>query len=192
VPSHNDIINKLHEYHIESAYHEYFNCKNGCENHPTLLWQMNKKSTFHIDYCFISKYFLIENVQVGSIEEWKKLKFSDHCPLIVELKNRNGDLKYEDLIPLCGGITTNKQLDEKLAENFEKYKGGKISENELMLINGELIDEDNNQRELEIEKIIANAEAQRITLPKGLKNEVVLSAPIESEIQACLKYDNSR
>ncbi|GHV90215.1 hypothetical protein AGMMS50268_07180 [Spirochaetia bacterium] len=31
VPSHNDIINKLKEYNIESVYHKYYNCKNGSE-----------------------------------------------------------------------------------------------------------------------------------------------------------------
>ena len=37
IPSHNDIIDKLKEYNIESVYHKYFNCENGNENDPTLL-----------------------------------------------------------------------------------------------------------------------------------------------------------
>ena len=192
VPSQQDIINKLQEYFIKSAYHKYFNCRNGQEKHPTLLWQMNKESAFHIDYCFVSKYFIIKSVQIGSVNEWEKSKLSDHCPLIVDLQNRNGDLKYEDLIPLCGGITTSKELDEKILENLKKQERGEISEEELVRLNGELIDEDNRKRAEEINKIIADAKASGVTLPEGLEDEVIPLAPRESEIQACLNYGNSR
>jgi len=89
VPSHNDIINKLKEYNIESAYHLFFNCENGQEKDSTLLWQMDKNKTFHIDYCFISRFFEIINVQIESTEEWEKSKLSDHCPLIVDVEVKN-------------------------------------------------------------------------------------------------------
>jgi len=36
-PSHNDIINKLKKYNIESAYHKFYNCIDGEEKDPTLL-----------------------------------------------------------------------------------------------------------------------------------------------------------
>lgn len=84
VPSHKDIINKFNEYGIISAYHTYFNCENGQEKDKTLIWQMNKNTSFHIDYCFASKGFIIKNVQVIGIDEWELNKLSDHCPLIVE------------------------------------------------------------------------------------------------------------
>ena len=83
VPSHNDIINKLKEYHIESAYHKFNNCEDGQEKDPTLLW---RDMTFHIDYCFVSKHFVIENVEIGSMEELKETKLSDHRPLIADLR----------------------------------------------------------------------------------------------------------
>jgi exonuclease III len=51
--SHKDIINKLKEYGIESAYHKYYNCENGNEKEPTLLWRMDKNNKYHIDYCFV-------------------------------------------------------------------------------------------------------------------------------------------
>ena len=83
VPTHNDIINKLKEYNIESAYHKFFNCEDGFEKDPTLLWQ---NQTFHIDYCFVSSNFEINNVQIESVEELKNAKLSDHCPLIVDVE----------------------------------------------------------------------------------------------------------
>ena len=86
MPSHNNIIDKLKEYNIESAYHKFYSCENGNENDPTLLWQMNRSKTYHIDYCFASSDFDIENVKIGSIEEWENTKYSDHCPLIIEFK----------------------------------------------------------------------------------------------------------
>jgi endonuclease/exonuclease/phosphatase family metal-dependent hydrolase len=86
VHSHNDIILKLKEYGIESAYHNYFNCNNGNENDPTLLWMMKKEQKFHIDYCFISKNYKIKNVEIGSISEWEESKLSDHCPIIVDIE----------------------------------------------------------------------------------------------------------
>ena len=85
-PSHYDIINKLNEYGIESAYHKYNNCINGNENDPTLLWQMDKTKKFHIDYCFISKDYKINDIKIGSIEEWEEYKLSDHCPIIMKIE----------------------------------------------------------------------------------------------------------
>jgi len=86
VHSHNNIIDKLKEYSIESAYHKSNNCKNGDENDPTLLWQMNIDKKYHIDYCFISKDFKINNINIGSLDEWNENKLSDHCPLIIEIE----------------------------------------------------------------------------------------------------------
>jgi endonuclease/exonuclease/phosphatase family metal-dependent hydrolase len=86
VHSHNDIIKKLKGYNIESAYHKYFNCENGNEKDPTLLWKMDINNKFHIDYCFISNNYKTKNVTVGSLEEWGKNKLSDHCPIMVEIE----------------------------------------------------------------------------------------------------------
>ena len=89
VPSHNDIIGYLREYNIESCYHKYYNCKDGSEIHPTLLWQNKIDQQFHIDYCFSSLDFEIKNVDIGSLVEWEQTKLSDHCPLIVDLEFKN-------------------------------------------------------------------------------------------------------
>ena len=84
-PSHNDIIEKLKQYGIESAYHKHNKCIDGNENDPTLLWQMDKNKQFHIDYFFVSKNYSIKNVSVGTLDEWEKDKLSDHCPIIIEI-----------------------------------------------------------------------------------------------------------
>ena len=86
IHSHNDIIKKLHEYNIESVYHKYHNCINGNEKDPTLLWQMDMNKKYHIDYFFISENYKIKSVNVGSLKEWEENKFSDHCPLIIEIE----------------------------------------------------------------------------------------------------------
>ena len=86
VPSHNDIINKLKDYGIESAYHIYNNVIDGNENEPTLLWKMDKENKFHIDYCFISKDINLLKINIGTLSEWENTKLSDHCPLIIELE----------------------------------------------------------------------------------------------------------
>jgi exonuclease III len=86
VHSHNDIIEKLHEYNIESVYHKYHNCANGNEKDPTLLWQMDINKRFHIDYCFISKNYKIKSINICSLKDWEKNKLSDHCPLIIEIE----------------------------------------------------------------------------------------------------------
>jgi len=84
VPSHNDIIDKLKEYKIESAYHKYFNCENGNEKEPTELHCMDINKKYHVDYCFMSSNFKLKNVEIGDLIEWEKTKYSDHCPIIVD------------------------------------------------------------------------------------------------------------
>jgi exonuclease III len=84
IPSHQDIINKLSEYGIESAYHKYYECENGKEKDPTEFYKMNINKKYHVDYCFLSSNFKIKEVKVGGLVEWKENKFSDHCPISVE------------------------------------------------------------------------------------------------------------
>ena len=85
-PSHNDIIEKLREYNIESAYHKYYNCINGNEKEPTEFYLMDENKKYHVDYCFASGNFSITDVKVGSLAEWRKTKYSDHCPISIDLK----------------------------------------------------------------------------------------------------------
>ncbi len=85
LPSHKSIVDKLLEYNIESAYHKYFICDHGQEENPTELFRMDINKQYHVDYCFFSKDYELKNVEVENLDEWKKTKYSDHCPIMVEL-----------------------------------------------------------------------------------------------------------
>ena len=84
-PHNSQIFAKLKEYGIESAYHKIHACSDYDEEAPTLLWQMKKEQKFHCDYCFVSSDYKINSVNIGSVDEWEKMKFSDHLPVIVDL-----------------------------------------------------------------------------------------------------------
>ena len=47
---------------------------------------MDKNNKFHIDYCFLSEDYVLENVKIGTIDEWENNLLSDHCPIMVEVK----------------------------------------------------------------------------------------------------------
>ena len=81
--NHANVIEKLAELNIFSAYHHHLNQIPGEENHPTFYLYRHRDKPYHIDYCFASKEFidLIENVEIGIYDDWNKL--SDHKPLQV-------------------------------------------------------------------------------------------------------------
>jgi endonuclease/exonuclease/phosphatase family metal-dependent hydrolase len=45
----------------------------------------NRGRPYHIDYCFVPKSWTahIRSVDIGTYEAW--IKYSDHCPLVVDL-----------------------------------------------------------------------------------------------------------
>jgi len=71
---------------LESAYHQFENCRYGEEPEPTLYWRMSKTHVYHIDYCFVPNDWFHKRMQVtlGRPERW--LHFSDHVPLVVEVE----------------------------------------------------------------------------------------------------------
>jgi len=85
-PPHSQLIGKLAEYRIESAYHKHKNCNDCDETVPTLFWTMNKERKYHCDFCFISSDYKLDNVNIETEEEWEKHKLSDHCPLIIDVE----------------------------------------------------------------------------------------------------------
>ena len=123
--THNNIINKLKENKIESAYHKYFNIENGNEKDTTLFWRMDKNAKFHCDYCFVSPDFEIKNVKIEAIADWEKTKLSDHCPLIIELAlNKTNLIKIKNIFEYefkNWNITLPK-------ENFDKREQGYIQQ----------------------------------------------------------------
>ena len=85
-PPHSQLIGKLKEYGLESAYHKYHNCMDCDEITPTLFWTMNKDKKYHCDFCFVSSDYRVKNIIIESAEIWEKHKLSDHCPLIIDIE----------------------------------------------------------------------------------------------------------
>ena len=84
VVSHSMTVKKLLDMHIQSAYHVHLAQIQGQEIHPTFHMYRHENKPYHIDYCFISPYFLkrLTTVEVGDYQYWKTC--SDHSPLTVE------------------------------------------------------------------------------------------------------------
>ncbi|MCI2254771.1 hypothetical protein L2D08_10385 [Domibacillus sp. PGB-M46] len=74
------------EHGLESCYHYFSKEEYGSERHATYYHYGKRDRPFHIDYCMVSKEIL-QNVQkfyIGESEEWGA--FSDHLPLILDIK----------------------------------------------------------------------------------------------------------
>jgi len=84
--SHSMTVNKLSDMQIHSAYHSHFSQVQGKEIHPTFYLYRHENKPYHIDYCFMSNYFMerLMNVEIGAYENWKK--YSDHSPLIINFR----------------------------------------------------------------------------------------------------------
>jgi exonuclease III len=86
VANHSNIVKFLDDNNINSAYHYYYNQKQGEEKNPTLYLQRKENKPYHIDYCFASKSFLkrLTDVRIGTYQDW--IKYSDHTPLIINFE----------------------------------------------------------------------------------------------------------
>ena len=80
-----DIIKILGSSGIQSTYHSFFRENFGDETRPTLFMYHKINRPYHVDYCFVSKNFELENVEIGNYAEWAN--YSDHMPLIVTFEN---------------------------------------------------------------------------------------------------------
>ena len=70
-------------FNFRSSYHEYFKEGLGNESRGTLFHTKNRKKPYHIDYCYY-KNFDLHRTQIENFDYW--IKYSDHLPLIVDLK----------------------------------------------------------------------------------------------------------
>lgn len=86
IGNHSDVVKRLEEKKIYSSYHLYHRQEQGKEKHPTLYMYRHKDKPYHIDYCFISGDLvpLLHSVRVGGHKFWSQ--YSDHVPVIVELR----------------------------------------------------------------------------------------------------------
>jgi exonuclease III len=71
------------EFGLISSYHTKCVVAQGEESEYTFYRYRQQTQGFHIDYCFIPRTWTINDVQIGSFENW--YTHSDHCPLIVDL-----------------------------------------------------------------------------------------------------------
>ncbi len=75
---------------LASAYHAVRGEAPGEETEPTLYWRDRTRDgpTYHIDYIFMPVGWLgnIERLEVGSFEQWVGSGFSDHVPLVLDLR----------------------------------------------------------------------------------------------------------
>jgi exodeoxyribonuclease-3 len=83
IGNHSDVVKKLEEKWIRSAYHLYYQQTQGQEEHSTFYLYRHQLKTYHLDYCFLSDDFAkqINSVEVGDYDFWKQ--YSDHVPLMV-------------------------------------------------------------------------------------------------------------
>lgn len=79
-----DMIKILASKGFQSAYHAFFREEFGKETKPTLFMHHNRDKPYHVDYCFASKNFGLEIVEIGDYSDW--VNYSDHMPLIATFK----------------------------------------------------------------------------------------------------------
>jgi exonuclease III len=82
ISNHSTIVDFLKAKNIISAYHYFYNQKQGEEKESTLFLQRKREKPFHIDFCFVSSNLIekLKNVEIGEYDTW--VKYSDHTPLI--------------------------------------------------------------------------------------------------------------
>lgn len=87
ISNHSNVVKRLEEKGIYSAYHLYYQQDQGEEQHPTYYLYRHLDKPYHIDYCFISADFKekLKSVEIGSHDIWTK--YSDHVPVLVTFRD---------------------------------------------------------------------------------------------------------
>lgn len=90
--NHSAVVAKLKRHRLVSAYHDFFDIKHGAEIHPTFYLYGHESRPYHIDYCFVPQSWTerIEKVGVENYLDWKQ--YSDHRPLIVDIRDDNSTI----------------------------------------------------------------------------------------------------
>jgi exonuclease III len=84
--SHDWVVRALTDLDIVSAYHYFYREPQGRESQSTFFMNRKIEQPFHLDYIFIPRRWLkrLGKVRVGNPQVW--LKYSDHCPLFLEIQ----------------------------------------------------------------------------------------------------------
>jgi len=74
---------------LVSAYHQFTHEKQGQEKRATFFRARKLEKASHIDYAYIPIRWLrrLKQVQVGAPQDW--LAHSDHCPVIVDIQEKD-------------------------------------------------------------------------------------------------------
>jgi exodeoxyribonuclease-3 len=83
--NHSVLDTKLKQLGLVSAYHAFFDERQGDESRATHHFYRKLERPFHIDYCYLPEAWLpnLSDVSVGGFDTWSGL--SDHVPLVVSL-----------------------------------------------------------------------------------------------------------
>jgi len=81
-----DVLSRLQEFGIASAWHGFHGEEHGKETAPTFYHQWNADKRFHIDFVFHCPRLTPKAVTVGSFETYvsAETKISDHVPIVAE------------------------------------------------------------------------------------------------------------
>lgn len=83
------LLDEMKTLSLISAYHAKKNEKFGQESKMTNRTRKKTGKEYFIDYCFVPNAWLDKiSFDVGSKAEWIDSKFSDHCPLVLDLKQQ--------------------------------------------------------------------------------------------------------
>jgi exodeoxyribonuclease III len=87
IGNHSDVVDRLADKNIFSAYHKKYNQEQGQEYNPTFFLQRKITKPYHIDYCFLSAdlYNRLHDIKIGNYDNW--IMNSDHVPVIVDIED---------------------------------------------------------------------------------------------------------
>jgi exonuclease III len=92
IRNHSALVRLMRDRHLVSAYHSHASEQQGKETRYTHFHRFSDepRSIFHIDYIFLPETWRVENVEIGTYEQWcRSTPRSDHAPVVV-------DVRYKD------------------------------------------------------------------------------------------------
>lgn len=118
VGNHTDVVEFLENKKIRSLYHLKNDENQGQEKTPTFYMYRKLEKTYHIDYCFVSEKIINNGYDFNILEINNWIEFSDHSPIIVEIKKLP---KTDKIINLLSSNLEQKfkKLNSKTKEKFE-------------------------------------------------------------------------
>ena len=79
------VIDALDSLGLASSYHHLRAEPHGRESIHTLNWRNNPATTYHVDYCFVSKHWLTSGAELRVFAPGHSTPLSDHLALLLDL-----------------------------------------------------------------------------------------------------------